>query len=152
LAGQGRIPEAEKLATETLAIHRRITSSHEGTARTLLILGRVKVEKGDFDEAEKLLSEARDLFREHSPSRREQIAQAANWLGAIKVARQAYPDAEDLLLPDVEQFFAPAVQMSNAERRVAVGHIVQLYESWGKPEEAATWKRRLDEIPDRSAK
>jgi hypothetical protein len=42
--------------------------------------------------------------------------------------------------------------MSNGERRAAVGHIVQLYESSKNPEEAATWKRRLDEIPERSAK
>jgi predicted negative regulator of RcsB-dependent stress response len=152
LAGLGRFPEAEKLASETLAIHRRIASTHEGTARTLLILGRVKVEKGEFEEAGKILSEALDLFREHSPSRREQIALTANWLGAVKVARQTYADAEKLLLTETEQFFAPAVQMSNAERRAAVGHIVQLYESWMKSEEAATWKRRLDEIPDRSAK
>ncbi|HZJ14559.1 MAG TPA: serine/threonine-protein kinase, partial [Chthoniobacteraceae bacterium] len=152
LAGLGRFPEAEKLATETLAIHRRIASTHEGTARTLFILGRVKVEKGDLDEAGRLLSEALDLFREHSPSRREQIALAANWLGAIKVAREAYSDAEKLLLTETEQFFAPAVQMSNGERRAAVGHIVQLYESWKNPQKAATWKRRLDDIPDRAAK
>jgi len=147
LAGQGRFDEAEALAAQTLAVHRRVASSHEGTGRALLILGRVKVEKGNLDEAEPLLREALDLFREHSPSRRELIAQAANWLATVQVARKAYPEAERLLLSDPEEFLAPTAQMSSAERRAALGHIVQLYQNWRKPDQAAIWQHRLDEIP-----
>ena len=34
--------------------------------------------------------------------------------------------------------------MSPNEQRLAVGHIVKLYQAWDKPEKAATWQRRLD--------
>jgi hypothetical protein len=37
--------------------------------------------------------------------------------------------------------------MSSAERRAALGHIVQLYQNWRKPDQAAIWQHRLDEIP-----
>jgi tetratricopeptide (TPR) repeat protein len=138
--------------TETLAIQRRVASSHESTARTLLILGRVKVEQRRFDEARPFLQEALELFREHSASRRELVAQAANWLGAIHVARQAYSEAENLLLLDPDQFIAQTSQLSIAERRAGLNHIVQLYQKWGKPDRAAAWQLKLDQVPLPSAK
>jgi hypothetical protein len=73
-------------------------------------------------------------------------------LGAIQVARQAYPEAENLLLRDADQFSSTAVQLSPAERRAGLHHIVQLYQRWGKPEQAAAWQRKLDQIPAPSSK
>ena len=142
-AGQEHFEEAGKLAAEALAIQRRVACSPETTARTLLILGRVKVEQGWHNEAEPFLKEALALAREHCPSKRELLAQTANWLGAVLVARQEYPEAEKLLLSDSEQFLAP-VLLSSAERRTAIGHIVKLYEAWGKPEPAAEWSKKAD--------
>jgi serine/threonine protein kinase len=151
-AGQGRLDEAENLAAQTLSIYRRSASSYEGTGRALLFLGRVKVEQGKLDEAEPLLREALTLLREHYASGRELIAQAANLLGVVAVGHQAYPEAENLLLSDTEPFFAPDVLMSTAERRAGVDHIIQLYQSWGKPEKAATWQRKRDQITSRTTK
>jgi hypothetical protein len=68
-------------------------------------------------------------------------------LATVQVARKAYPEAERLLLSDPEEFLAPTAQMSSAERRAALGHIVQLYQNWRKPDQAAIWQHRLDEIP-----
>ena len=30
--------------------------------------------------------------------------------------------------------------------RTAIGHIVQLYQTWGKPDQAAEWRKRLEEL------
>ena len=117
-----------------------------GTGRALLVLGRALVEQGKLDEAEPLLKEALTVFREHNPKREALAAQAANWLGAIQVDRKAYPEAEALLLPDSDQFFAPTAEMSPNERRLAVGHIVKLYQAWDRPKDAAAWQRKLDEL------
>jgi len=81
-----------------------------------------------------------------SKLRPELPAQAANWLGAIQLARKAYPEAEALMLPGSERFFAANAEMSPNERRVAVGHIVELYEAWGRPKEAAAWQKKLDAL------
>ena len=150
LAEVGRLDEAEALGKETLAALRRTKADQEGhgTARTQLYLARVLVEKGKTDEAEPLLQEALTFFREDasSKSRPELAAQAENWLGVIQLGRKAYPQAEALMLAGSDRFFAPAVEMSPNERRLAVGHIVHLYESWGKPAKAAEWQNRLNSL------
>ena len=151
LADAGRLDEAEARLKETLSAQLLPTASqeHHGTARTQLYLGRVLVEKGKPDEAEPLLKAALTLFRSDvsSKSRPELATQAANWLGAIRLARKDYSNAESLLLSGADQFFRPNAEMSPNERRLAVGHIVKLYEVWGKSEPAAEWRRKLDALP-----
>src|SRR5262249_52873498 len=135
LAEEERLDEAEALLKETLNARLRSKDNEEayGTARTLLTLGRVLVEQGKLDQAEPLLQEALTFFREDPICKPmpELAAQAANWLGAIQVARKDYPKAEAFLLSGSDPFFAPASDMSPNERRVAVGHIVELYQAWG---------------------
>jgi tetratricopeptide (TPR) repeat protein len=145
LAEQGRLDQAEALGKETLELRRRITTDEQGTGRTLLYLGRVLVEEGKLAEAEPLLKEALGLFRQDVASRPELGAQVANWLGAIQVARKAYAEAETLMLPGSEQLFAHG-DMSPNERRVAVGHLVKLYQAWDKPEPTAVWQKKLDAL------
>jgi hypothetical protein len=103
------------------------------------------VEQGKLDQAEPLLKEALTIFRQRPAIRKDALAaQAANWLGTIQVARGAYPEAEKLLLTDFDQFFETTAEMSPNERRVAVGHIVKLYETWHRPMDAAAWQKKLD--------
>jgi hypothetical protein len=148
LADQGTLAEAETLAQTTLDARRRKTSDPEGTGRTLLVLGRVLVQLGKLDEAEPHLQEALTIFREHVPMKKDALAtQAANWLGAIQVARTNLSEAEGLLLPDSDQFFDSAAQMSPNELRLALGHIVALYQVEGKHEQEALWQEKLDALP-----
>jgi serine/threonine protein kinase len=148
LAEVGRLDEAEALGKETLdaRLRTRVNQDEFGTARTMLYLGRVLVQENKLDEAEPWLQEALTTFlRDGSmKSRPELAAQAENWLGAIQIGRKAYPQAEALMLPGSGLFFAAKAEISPNERRLAVGHIVRLYEAWEKPEEAAVWRQKLD--------
>jgi serine/threonine protein kinase len=143
LADEGRLDQAEALIKSTLAL-KRLTPDKLGTCRTAAILGRILVEEGKLDEAEPYLREAQTYFQEHPNSRNPIIAQAANWLGAIQVARKAYPEAETLVLSGSDQVLSPGSEMSPNEVRLAIGHIIGLYKAWGKPEQAATWQKKLD--------
>ena len=153
LADEGRLDEAEALGKATLNALRRTKADQEGhgAARTELFLGRVLVEEGKLDEAEPYLKAALTFFREEewSKPKPELAAQAANWLGAIQLARKAYPEAEALLLPDSDRLFAHAGDMSPHERRLAFGHILNLYQALGKPEQAALWQKKLDALAKR---
>jgi serine/threonine protein kinase len=142
-----KFDKAEELASATLAARRRQTSDPEGTGRTLLVLGRAMVERDKLKEATPLLQEALTLFQQHCTGKPHLAAQAANWLGTIEVSSQAYPQAATLLLLGSDQFFLPSAEMSPNERRIAVGHIVQLYQAWGRPEETAVWLKKLDQLP-----
>ncbi len=150
LTEEGRLVEAEALGKETLnaRLSTRANQDDVGTGRTLLYLGRALVEESKLDEAEPRLQEALTIFRKDASikARPELAGQAANWLGAIQLARKAYSEAEALMLPGSERFFAADVEMSPHERRLAVGHIVKLYQAWGKPDQTAEWQNRLDQL------
>jgi tetratricopeptide (TPR) repeat protein len=150
-AEEGCFVEAEALASSTLEERLRQSSDPEGNGRTMLILGRALVQQGKLDEAEPLLEIALPLLREHIHTRDAGAALAANWLGAIQVARGAYPEAEGLLLPDSDRLFDPANQLSPTEVRLAMGNIIALYDAWGKPEKAARWRKKNRRVHDAGA-
>jgi tetratricopeptide (TPR) repeat protein len=155
LAEEGQLDDAEALCKETLDPRLHSSQERYGTARTQLTLGRVLVELGKPDEAAPLLEKALTFFREDAVTKLPRpylAAQAANWLGTIQLGRQDYPQAEKLLLTGWEQFFAPTADMTPKERRVAVGHIVQLYQAWPKPERADYWQKKLDSLPPLASK
>ncbi len=145
-AVQGRLGQAEKLARETLAKRRRVTPELEAIGRTMLILGRVLLEKREFDEADALLHEALGFYRERYAMKTGIIAQIENSLGAIQLARHAYPEAETLLLHNASELFKPTTELGPREMQVAIGNIVQLYQAWAKPDQAAEWQKKLDEL------
>jgi serine/threonine protein kinase len=147
LVDQGRFDEAETLAKENLRLRQHALIAEDGnTACSMLLVARVLVERGKLDEAQSLLQQARTIFREHYAQQLELIARVENVLGALQLSRGNYPEAESLLLPLAKQFLTPISSMSPHERSEAVSHIVKLYQLWGKPEQAATWQHKLDEI------
>jgi tetratricopeptide (TPR) repeat protein/predicted Ser/Thr protein kinase len=146
LAEEGCFVEAEALARSTLEERLLQARDPEGDGRTMLILGRALAQQGRLEEAEPLLQASLPLLCEHIRTKDASAVLAANWLGAIQVARGAYPDAEQLLLPDSDQLFSPAAQLSPTEIRLATGNIVSLYDAWGKPEKAAQWRKKLEPL------
>jgi tetratricopeptide (TPR) repeat protein len=150
-ADEGRLDEAADLCQESLEVQRRTKANQEGqgAARTQLILGRVLVEQGKLDEAEPHLQDALKFFRSvaaHKP-KPDLAAQTANWLGAIQLARNDYAQAETNLLSGWEPFFAPTAEMSPNERRLAVNHIISLYQALENPEQIAVWRKKLESLP-----
>ena len=147
LAEEGCFVEAESLAGQTLDERLRQTMDAEGNGRTMLILGRALAQQGKLDEADHWLQAALPLLREYIRNTDASAVVAANWLGAIRVARGAYPEAEGLLLLDSERLFDPGNQLSPNEVRLAVGHIISLYQALGNPEQIAVWQKKLESLP-----
>jgi len=150
LAEEGRLVEAEELARKTLTARQQtLPANSASTAVSMLLLGRILLEQVPSDprgEAEALLQQARTIFIERLATMPELAAAAENWLGAARLARHDYAGAEGLMLQNVERVFVPTGELSPNERRLAVGHLVELYRAWGKPEEYAKWERKLDDL------
>ncbi len=148
LAEAGRLGEAEDLARKNLAARQQaLPANNGGTAASMLLLGRIEVERAQTDplaEAETLLQKSRTIFTEHLATKPELAAAAENWLGAIRLEQNDYPGAEKLLLLNADRLLEPTGELSPNERSVAIGHVVRLYQAWGKPGQAADWQRKLD--------
>ena len=69
-------------------------------------------------------------------------------LGASLSGQKNYADAEPLLLEScqgLQQRQASLAPHLNAPRRIteSLERLVQLYDAWGKPAQAAEWKQKL---------
>ena len=110
-----------------------------------MILGRVLVEKNKLDDAEPLFRKAQTLFREYYERRPDLAAQAALWRGVIQLKRRAYPEAEILLRANINAFL-DSTDICVAERKTALGYLVQLYQERENANEAATWQKKMDDL------
>ncbi|MBI3932801.1 MAG: serine/threonine protein kinase [Acidobacteria bacterium] len=148
LEHKGDLEGAERVYREALAVQRRrLGEEHPDAAFTLLGLGRVLGRRGRNAEAEPLLRRALALFRRGGVGRgAEEVAEASGLLGGTLVALGRHAQAEPLLL---ESYASLAPAGNAAASRAAVERLVSLYETWGRPREAAEHRRRLE--PPREA-
>ena len=94
------------------------------------------------------------FLREGSPLAEKHWPDAAyrfyvmSLLGASLAGQKKYADAEPLLLQGYEGLQQRQASMPpylNAPRRIteSLERLVQLYDAWGKPAQAAEWKQKL---------
>ncbi|MFL5242060.1 MAG: tetratricopeptide repeat protein [Gemmataceae bacterium] len=144
LLDQNKLEEAEKDVREALAIRRTIFKpGDEDIGKTLLLYGRILYAQNRTKEAEDPLREAMALFRERHPDRTELVGEAECWLGACMTARGQYANAEKLLLPGYDKLKGSPM-VAGRHKKLAVNHVINLYEAWNKPDEAAQWRIRRD--------
>lgn len=96
---------------------------------------------GEAREAKPLLEESLQMHRQRFPERNGRSANIESILGSCLTALGMYDDAEPLVLSAYETLdtcrSAPPTQTTTGLDRV-----VQLYEAWGKPDQAAQWRNR----------
>jgi len=136
--------EVEALYRRSLAtMRRRLPSVHPLTATALLGLGEVLLDRGAADRAEPLLREALAMRRTALPPRHPGVAEAEQAMGAVVMARGRYVEAERYLLASREALRA-AYGDADPRARAALARLVQLYEAWGQPARAATYRAELE--------
>ena len=145
LALSDRLDEAEPLIREVLAERRRVLPSrHPELATSLITLGVIHQKRHQPDQAEPLFREALGIRREVFGDASLSSAEAKGFLGASLVGLRRFDDAEKSLLesekairthPDAHVL----IYQESAER------LVELYEQWGRTEQAAEWRRRASE-------
>jgi serine/threonine protein kinase len=163
LLERGDTKEAEASLREALALqHKRLVADHYNAGQTLVMLGWTLTKLGQPADGEPLLRKGLDISRKNLPQGDWFTADAESLLGGCLTAQRKYEQAEPLLLSGYKGLLAaagtPPVTDSwtlrslqsvyaapgapPAHLRQALDRIVQLYEAWDKPVQAAQWRAK----------
>jgi non-specific serine/threonine protein kinase/serine/threonine-protein kinase len=143
---EGDYGEAESLFAQALEGRRKtLGESHLDTLLTAILLGDVRLQQRKYAEAEAVARDASVTYAIAWPDRWERYYCESS-LGASLVGQSRFAEAEPLLLFGYEGMVQRQAAIPEHKRSyvIAAGtRIVDLYEAWGKPEQAAGWTERL---------
>jgi tetratricopeptide (TPR) repeat protein len=146
LARQGQLDRAEALFVTTLELERRALGREDGqTLQTMANLGEVYQKQGRLDRAETMLRECLALRQKLQPNSFS-LASTQAPLGRVLALQQKYAEAELLLLAAYQGLTAHATTTpgwGKHYRPDTAGWLAELYEAWGKQDQAAAWRQKL---------
>lgn len=142
----GMLDEAESRLRDTLRLRRQTLAADDPQiGYTLTALGGILAQKGQHKEALPLLREAASILtakpttiRPASGALHPGLTQSL--LGDCLARQKDFAAAETLLLA-AYQTLREAVSVPPWQVRAAKERIVNLYEAWNKPEQAAAWRK-----------
>jgi serine/threonine protein kinase/tetratricopeptide (TPR) repeat protein len=142
--------EAEAAYAGVIRLRRQVPGSDaQDLEGELAGLGAVRLELRKFAEAESVLRECLELRMKRVPNGYPRY-NSESLLGASLAGQGRYSEAEPFLLSGYEgmrQLGGNLPEAGKPRFKLAGERIVQLYESWSKPEKAAEWRERLKAAP-----
>jgi non-specific serine/threonine protein kinase/serine/threonine-protein kinase len=150
LAAQGKYSESEAEITRLIDAVR-----HPGMEVTvnqsLVILGWLKIHEQKFAEAEAALKDACPFLADprHGVSQNLQAYSCQAELAASMIGQRRFPEAEPILLRSdsdlvrIEPDLLPAQGDDLFTARESEEWTVRMYQEWGKPDQAAEWKTKV---------
>jgi eukaryotic-like serine/threonine-protein kinase len=143
LREKGNLDGAEALFRQSLEISRRqLKPGNTIIITSLQNLGTILMLKGDAGAAEPLYREAVEMAQKSLPPGHTLLAESHNNLGACLTKLKRLPEAEQHLLSGYEGL-KTALGPEHARTQKAVSNLVELYNAWGKPEEASRYRSLL---------
>jgi tetratricopeptide (TPR) repeat protein len=141
LTDEHEYEEAGRLVDEALGIRRKaLGAEHPQVGSTLTVKANLMLAQDRFDDARAIAAEARGILEAGMPAGSWQIAAAMNTEGAALVALRRYEQAEPLLLKSMDALGrAPIPGLAERGKH----RLVELYEAWGKPEQARKARQAL---------
>jgi hypothetical protein len=109
------------------------------------------IDAGKTKEATDLVMERVQEVRRELPADSPELAPALVENGKLLIDAKAYADAESLLLTgynvltQTESSNPPEV--NDGRLKITIEGLVQLYEAWGNPDQAAKWRQELSARP-----
>ncbi len=100
--------------------------------------------QGRYEEAEKLLTESLERLRRVQGREHKRTIQIMMHLGWVYTEQQRYNEAETLLLDAFELSYRVLGPLDD-NTIGSIGKIVDLYETWNKPEKANQWRAKLNQ-------
>jgi tetratricopeptide (TPR) repeat protein len=146
---QGKPEATEPLLREIAEFNRE----HEGPEsqvydNQLAYLFRNLIRQEKFGEAEQIARQRLDIRLKNAPDAWA-VFLLKSHIGESLLGQEKFAEAEPLLVEGYEGLKARQDEIgSNAPTRqtAVLGNLVKLYETWGKPDEAAKWREVLDQL------
>jgi tetratricopeptide (TPR) repeat protein len=132
------LADAEVLAVELVELLRQRDDKPDALASNLIRLGDILVLRGRPSEGESALRECLAIREANLEPGDWLIASARLGLGHTLAAQDRFEEAEPLLLTSYEELQAKT-QTPRSRLEKAREFLADLYERWGRPEEAARW-------------
>jgi serine/threonine protein kinase/Tfp pilus assembly protein PilF len=144
---QGKYGQADPLSARVLEVRRRVLGDgHPDTVSALASLGRVRLGLRRYVEAESLLRAALSAQEKNSPDAWQRY-NIQSLLGACLAAQARFEEAEPLTVSAYQGLSQRHIAIPRDSWWAldqAAGRIVQLYRAWGRPQQAAEWRRKLE--------
>jgi tetratricopeptide (TPR) repeat protein len=131
------------------AWRRRLGLDHPQLAGSLSSVGRELVMHGHYAEAEKVLREGLGIYERKLPNDWRTF-NTKSTLGGSLLGQQKYAEAEPLLQQGYEGMKACGKTIPPANqpfRTEALERLVQLYDAWGKKDQADQWRKVREADP-----
>jgi eukaryotic-like serine/threonine-protein kinase len=144
----GRWEDSERLARYSLERRRKDDpNAKPDIATDLATVGTSLLRQGRPADAEPFLRESLEIFEKTMPEDSRRFV-AEIFLGAAKLAQGKHAEAESPLVSGYERLasLSRKGRLPIVDRpvfRESADRIIQLYESWGRTDQAETWKARL---------
>ncbi|HEY6564434.1 MAG TPA: tetratricopeptide repeat protein, partial [Pirellulaceae bacterium] len=125
----------------------KLGANHLETLISLNNLGLIMKSLGKLDDAERYLRQALDGRRANLGPDHPDTLRSLHQLGELLAERKRYDEAEPLLLQAHAGMLQRAAKVpgESKDRLTTVRQLlVQLYEAWDKPDEAAKWRDESD--------
>jgi tetratricopeptide (TPR) repeat protein len=150
LQQQGKLAEAEGVFRHGLELGRRqLPKGDPGIAGMLARLGFLQLQSRNHAGAELTLRECQSI-RSEKELDEWTTYNTMSLLGAALAGQGKHEEADLLLREGYEKMRPPAGDMSR--KREALQRLIEHYETWGRPEEAAKWRRLLGDEPKASGR
>ncbi|MHB1328049.1 MAG: serine/threonine-protein kinase [Gemmatimonadales bacterium] len=138
----GRYQDAARLTREVVALRdRSLGDAHPLVAASMAVLGRALDQLDSLAVGERWLQESLTLRKTHLPENHWLIASSESILGEHMTRAGRYTEAEQRLLASERRL----VELRGESAPIVVDartRLVDLYQAWGKPEQAAQWQAK----------
>jgi serine/threonine-protein kinase len=142
---RGAFGEALALHERALATRRaELHEDHPDVTRSLVALGSLHQRMDQPQAAEPLLREALARHRRTLPEGHWRTARTSRQLGSCLTTLGQYEQAQALLRAGYDGL-KTALGGQHDETREAADALISLYDAWGRPAEADTWRARRNE-------
>ena len=143
---QGRLGDAEAMLRDALSgLRESHGPKHPVTLNAVESLGYVMLRERKYREAEPILREL-VAMREEKSNQPWRLGFTRNLLGASLAGQRRFAEAEPLIVGGYEQMVAQISTIPaffHGFLTASGQRVVDLYTAWGKPAQAAEWRKKL---------